>query len=451
MYTLPKLISCSTGVRIDHVNVELFKSNRLSRVRWQPVAPPIDELDYIHAQTIENGRACFVNFIKSTLTSGETFISKEDSLKRLIEFFDQKTELKDKELLRLHFLGLDPSTDSNLSAIQFFFMTHDSHSVMISSKGTLFFMMNRFNEKELSFYKVPFKENEPVTLGLGKNGKIRLALNLETGNLHTVKKVSGIRHPDTGKTTSYDPRIVDAAIVEAKFHISMSQKQMVRIIKADDYGEKIQSMSKKSYLIMPYSPSLNGVDFCNRMDTNYSQNAISVSELKYLRRHVARELIFGVKELHERGVSHGDIKLDNTLINNKGDFQFIDFGTATRAKTRRDIVGTKGIMAPEIGGKNILGRVNAYNTKQADIYALGKTLQTIVDNTLKEPIVGCFGTVQMFVVIQSEPLLSDLINQLSCINPKKRLSLEKALTHPYFSKDTPIYKNKVADIMEKLS
>jgi serine/threonine protein kinase len=65
-------------------------------------------------------------------------------------------------------------------------------------------------------------------------------------------------------------------------------------------------------------------------------------------------------------------------------------------------------------------------------------------------VIGIFWTTQEPVSIRLEPELSDLINSLICINPKRRLSLDKALVHPYFKNNETLYLNKVAAIMRKM-
>lgn len=74
--------------------------------------------------------------------------------------------------------------------------------------------------------------------------------------------------------------------------------------------------------------------------------------------------------VHNEGLFHGDLKLENTMVGSDGKIRIIDFGFAdvtnvSEPNTKRQ--GTALYMAPEV--KN-----GKYNGKEADLFALGIVL-----------------------------------------------------------------------------
>jgi serine/threonine protein kinase len=101
------------------------------------------------------------------------------------------------------------------------------------------------------------------------------------------------------------------------------------------------------------------------------------------RLQIAEDLAHGLKQMHELGIIHGDIKPGNVLIQRQGDrvvgARITDFGSAFDRDTNRDILstsyghnsyGTPECSPPEMVGEN---RFQG-NDKACDMWALGCTL-----------------------------------------------------------------------------
>ena len=112
----------------------------------------------------------------------------------------------------------------------------------------------------------------------------------------------------------------------------------------------------------------------------YAQNGDFFNFLKKQRKHVDeklartffRQLIQGLEYLHDNGVAHMDIKLDNLLIGDDFNMKIADFDMA---HFRDDAIiisnGTKYYRAPEV----MQGRCN--NTRAADIFSAAVVLFTL--------------------------------------------------------------------------
>lgn len=83
----------------------------------------------------------------------------------------------------------------------------------------------------------------------------------------------------------------------------------------------------------------------------------------------AAEVTEGLVALHREGLTHGDIKPGNIILDREGSAKLVDFGLSgmSRRDGSRAIVGTPQYIAPEI----LRG---SPDTPQTDIYSLGATL-----------------------------------------------------------------------------
>lgn len=87
----------------------------------------------------------------------------------------------------------------------------------------------------------------------------------------------------------------------------------------------------------------------------------------------------GIHYCHSKCIAHRDIKLENLLLDHKGNIKIIDFGFSTCIPNERKIkifCGTPSYMAPEIVSKK------EYAGPPADIWALGVLLYALLN--------GCF-------------------------------------------------------------
>src|SRR3989441_7212898 len=99
---------------------------------------------------------------------------------------------------------------------------------------------------------------------------------------------------------------------------------------------------------------------------------------------LALAITAALKEVHQSGLIHKDIKPDNILVSETGDVQLTGFDIASRLPRERQlpappefIAGTLAYMAPEQ-----TGRMNRSIDARSDLYALGVTLYEALTGSL---------------------------------------------------------------------
>ncbi|XP_067305467.1 serine/threonine-protein kinase par-1-like [Pseudorasbora parva] len=147
-------------------------------------------------------------------------------------------------------------------------------------------------------------------------------------------------------------------------------------------------------------------------------------------RAVMRQVVTAAKICCERGILHGDIKLENLLINeNTLQVKLIDFGTSKRLKKSAysTFRGTKVFAPPEsVNNGKFYG-------KPATVYALGVVLFKMLSGKYPR-------TPKQLAEILTEPWYTeeiskecqDLISACMQNDPAKRIDLEKILLHDWF-------------------
>jgi serine/threonine protein kinase len=106
-----------------------------------------------------------------------------------------------------------------------------------------------------------------------------------------------------------------------------------------------------------------------------------------------KQIVHAVKCLHDKGISHRDIKLENMIFldKEKTKIALIDFGHATEQITDTKYVGTYNYNPPEI--QNLFKKrvyVGApptppYDCKKADLYSLGVAIYLLSLRAIKTP------------------------------------------------------------------
>ena len=149
---------------------------------------------------------------------------------------------------------------------------------------------------------------------------------------------------------------------------------------------------------------------------------------------IFKQIIEGLRYIHKKKIVHRDIKLDNILIDLTNTVKICDFGVS-RKISNGDIMyehcGTPAYIAPEIFQNK------GYEGYLCDIWSAGVTLYYMLSgsqpfraNSIKElekiVVQGKFDEIE-----EVSKDANDLINEMLQVDPKKRISIDKILIHPW--------------------
>ncbi|KAM1316014.1 hypothetical protein ACFX10_019531 [Malus domestica] len=155
-----------------------------------------------------------------------------------------------------------------------------------------------------------------------------------------------------------------------------------------------------------------------------------------------RQILHGLKYLHDRKVVHRDIKCANILVHANGSVKLADFGLAKTIQNMNDIKSCQGTafwMAPEVVNQKSQG----YGLP-ADIWSLGCTVLEML--TGRVPYSNLEWMQALFKIGKGEPPqvpdslskdAQDFINRCLHIDPNKRPTAAQLLTHPFLKRPLP--------------
>lgn len=182
------------------------------------------------------------------------------------------------------------------------------------------------------------------------------------------------------------------------------------------------------------------------LDCIMANTKLTESKTKPIIKQVVKALMY----LHKFNVVHRDLKPENILLTKLPDgfmlAQIADFGFATRplVQCMQSVVGTPAYMAPEIVDPRVyeyLGcKCKGYD-KSADMWSLGviayitlggvfpfDSQKSALDQILKGEF---FFPDEHFGDVSDSAL--DFICNLIVVDPRRRLTAEQALAHPWLS------------------
>ncbi|XWS15077.1 hypothetical protein CRYUN_Cryun35bG0063300 [Craigia yunnanensis] len=156
-----------------------------------------------------------------------------------------------------------------------------------------------------------------------------------------------------------------------------------------------------------------------------------------------RQILHGLKYLHDQNVVHRDIKCANILVDASGSVKLADFGLAKATKLN-DVKSCKGTafwMAPEVVNQKSKG----YGIP-ADIWSLGCTVLEMLTRQIPYSNLECMQA--LFRIGRGEPppvpdsLSKDareFIMQCLQVNPDARPTVAKLLQHPFVKRPLPMH------------
>ncbi|KAA6367147.1 MAG: putative Serine/Threonine kinase domain protein [Streblomastix strix] len=216
---------------------------------------------------------------------------------------------------------------------------------------------------------------------------------------------------------------------DASFELYRTRKENIFLTKLLKYNDS----GKNHYIIMEYA---------NMGTLNIIAQQPQIPLPSYVLRALMNQILMGMKEFHDSGLVHRDIKCDNILLHSPpgsglvhakiSDFGFAKYEDLINEQTYT--AGTLPYMAPEMFKKPLIV------TQKVDIYALGITFYKLI--THKYPVNESSLKEQGIKINQmksidkpaeiTDNLLWNLLSQMLEFDPDKRIIAADVIFHPYF-------------------
>lgn len=261
------------------------------------------------------------------------------------------------------------------------------------------------------------------TLGRGSTGRVRLAKNVETGQLAAVKIVPKLnfKNIENPKYRNHDASRLPYGI--EREIIIMKLISHPNIMGLYDVWENKNDL----YLILEYIEGGELFDYLIKRG-----RLLEFEAIRYF-----RQIIEGIGYLHQFNICHRDLKPENLLLDFNKNIKIADFGMAALEVDKKLLETSCGLphyASPEIvAGKK-------YHGAPSDIWSCGIILFALLTGHLPfddENIRKLLLKVQNGKFIMPKDLSSDakdLISRMLQVNPRDRISIDKILTHPLLLK-----------------
>lgn len=267
------------------------------------------------------------------------------------------------------------------------------------------FQQNRkYPETDLSFYKFGRQ------LGRGAFGKVNLGVHILTGKTVAIK--------------SFKLNDKEINSIRRRLHL---ETQLMKTLNHLNVLKMYETFETTNYLMIVVE-FISGGDLLSFLR---KRNKVSEPVAKFL----FKQLMEGLKYMHSQGIIHRDVKLDNILLDADSSIKLCDLGVSKLIKQGEIMTeqcGTPAYIAPEI----ISGE--GYSGFGADMWSAGVVLYALLSGTMPFKA-NNMNDLQNLIISSNYSEIkevskdaSNLINELLELDPKKRLTADQALRHPFF-------------------
>ena len=384
--------------------------------------------------------------MKKTITSNATFKTKakvkskkndnEPKTQRVKLLTQNNSKLNIKKLsipkIKTKKIDFEKSANTPTLTNSSRSIIHDSFYYLKESKKLSDYIKNyyknnkKYPDTNLNFYKYG------RLIGQGAFGKVNLGLNVLTGRVVAIKSFNKLNlnsNSENMRKIKYETNLMK----------KLNHPNITKILELFEDKEYI-------LIIMEYINGGNLFSFLKK----HRKVSEKTAKLLY------RQIILGIKYMHEQGIVHRDIKLENILIDLNNNIKICDFGIgrvlSSPDQPLFDQCGTPMYIAPEI---LLCSKKKGYKGFPVDIWSSGIVLYILLSGTLPFSFKNSTSSLSesnesklsddnnntelQYSIINKEPKqieniskeAEDLLKKILKKNPEKRITCEEILNHPW--------------------
>ncbi|KAF9926760.1 hypothetical protein BGZ67_007966 [Mortierella alpina] len=254
------------------------------------------------------------------------------------------------------------------------------------------------------------------TLGKGSSGCVKLARHRKTTEQVAIK-------------------IISKASLANRAAVNRGIEREIAIMKLINHPHVIRlydvyETDKELYLIMEY---VSGGELFE-----YLVNKGRLDEAEALR--FFQQIIVGLAFCHKRKICHRDLKPENLLLDDRMNVKIADFGMASLQKSGRLLETSCG--SPHYASPEVVTGMK-YDGSSSDIWSCGIILYALLtghlpfdDENIRQ-LLSKVKSGKFYMPTDISAGARDLISRMLIVNPKRRITMQGVIMHPWFRTVNP--------------
>ncbi len=314
-----------------------------------------------------------------------------------------------------------------------------------TSDGQIYELLNTLNEEQTQelLHQHGVEKFGKIVLGQGSYGKVRLARNIESGEIVVAKKFKSKKASELESKEAAELEIEEFKNIGGGEHLLSMHGYAHTVVSKEDPKTHRNINENKSYILMNFAGIENGTLAARSLSRLEFENPLEAqSKLKIY----ATQYLTALAELHSKSIYHRDIKPANIMHSSEGIY-IVDYGFATQ-DVRHYRPSTPNYLPPEVQNN-----IFQYSAEKHDVFGLGLSILTlklgsypdlIHDNHLEIDFSGelnsisltfnkgkCLGLTNNYYIKGNT--LDEVIIKMLDDNPSTRPTAQELLQLPYFN------------------